>query len=282
MNLSSVAGNRSKRKDLLFFNFNQDASCFSAGTTEGVRVYNCDPFRLAFEYTEGGGCGIAEMLFCTSLVALVGSGDQPTFSPRKLRILNTATEQTICELPFVSSILAVKLNKKRMAVVMETKIHLYDISTMRILHTLDTATNSEGLVALSPDNRSHLAFPGTKGDVLLYDALNLASLNVIERAHKGSISFLAFNEEGTLLATASNKGTVVRVFAVPGGHKVCEFRRGSYAARIYSLAFSRDSSFLCVTSDTGTAHIYKIEKASLYVEHPQAQGATPAHPPPPS
>ena len=33
--------------------------------------------------------GIVEMLFCTSLVALVGVADQPQSSPRKLQIVNT-------------------------------------------------------------------------------------------------------------------------------------------------------------------------------------------------
>ena len=39
--------------------------------------------------TADGGIGIAEMLFCTSLVALVGAGEQPAFSPRRLQIMNT-------------------------------------------------------------------------------------------------------------------------------------------------------------------------------------------------
>jgi autophagy-related protein 18 len=90
---------------------------------------------------------------------------QPTFSPRKLRILNThsAHQQTICELNFVSSILAVKLNMKRMIVVMETKIHVYDINTLKILHSIDTVTNPEGLAALCPGDNSYVAYPGTKG-----------------------------------------------------------------------------------------------------------------------
>lgn len=33
--------------------------------------------------------GIVEMLFCTSLVAVVGIGDQPSLSPRRLKIINT-------------------------------------------------------------------------------------------------------------------------------------------------------------------------------------------------
>ncbi len=37
-----------------------------------------------------GATGIIEMLFCTSLVALVGTADtQPSNSPRKLQIVNT-------------------------------------------------------------------------------------------------------------------------------------------------------------------------------------------------
>lgn len=29
------------------------------------------------------------MLFCTSLIALVGAGEHPSFSPRRLQIINT-------------------------------------------------------------------------------------------------------------------------------------------------------------------------------------------------
>jgi len=164
--------------------------CLSVGTTDGFNIYNCDPFSKAYTQckwsilacstptltqnllsAEGGGIGIAEMLFCTSLVAVVGSGDQPTLSPRKLIIKNTSTQKTICELNFVSSILAVKMNKKRMIVVMETKIHVYDIASMKILHTIDTATNNAGLCSLCPGDNSYVAYPGTKGKSVPYSIL---------------------------------------------------------------------------------------------------------------
>jgi hypothetical protein len=38
---------------------------------------------------DDGAKGIVEMLFCTSLLALVGAADQPKSSPRKLQIVNT-------------------------------------------------------------------------------------------------------------------------------------------------------------------------------------------------
>jgi len=36
-----------------------------------------------------GATAIVEMLFCTSLVALVSAGDKPSASPRRLQIVNT-------------------------------------------------------------------------------------------------------------------------------------------------------------------------------------------------
>lgn len=38
---------------------------------------------------DDGAASIVEMLFCTSLVAVVGAGDKPSASPRRLQIVNT-------------------------------------------------------------------------------------------------------------------------------------------------------------------------------------------------
>jgi autophagy-related protein 18 len=53
------------------------------------------------------------MLFMTSFVAVVGAGDQPSRSPRRLQIINTKNHSIICEQNFVTAILCLKLNKKR-------------------------------------------------------------------------------------------------------------------------------------------------------------------------
>lgn len=113
---------------------------------------------------DDGARGIVEMLFCTSLIALVGAADQPQSSPRKLQIVNTKvchveydrnhveTDETrlqrqsmICELLFPSSILSVKLNRKTLVIVLEAEIYIYDISNMRLLHVIETTPNPEGM-----------------------------------------------------------------------------------------------------------------------------------------
>jgi autophagy-related protein 18 len=95
------------------------------------------------------------------------------------------------------------------------------------------------------------------GDVLLFDTKDNTALNVIQ-AHKSPIAALALNSTGTMLATASDKGTVVRVFSVPGAQKLWQFRRGSQSARIFSINFNLASSLLAVSSDSSTIHIYRL------------------------
>jgi len=229
-----------------------------------------------------GARGIVEMLFCTSLIALVGAADQPSSSPRKLQIVNTKRQSMICELLFPSSILAVKMNRKTLVIVLEAEIYIYDISNMRLQHVIETTPNPEAIVALSPSaDNSYLAYPSpvplpapvpispqtppaqpsstgaASGDVLLFSTKSLTVSQII-RAHKAPISALALNSTGTLLATASEKGTVIRVWGVPGAEKLYQFRRGTREARIYSLNFNVVGTLLAVSSAHDTVHIFKL------------------------
>ncbi|KAG0301352.1 autophagy protein [Dissophora globulifera] len=266
--------------DLLFINFNQDFSCISVGTKHGFKIYNCDPFGKCYAKSDSS-IGIVEMLFCTSLVAIVGAGDQPASSPRRLQIINTKRQSTICELTFPTTILSVKLNRKRLIVVLEDQIYVYDISNMKLLHTIETSPNPNAICALSPSaDNCYLAYPsptpsptspfssngrdeshGPSGDVLIFNALTLQVVNIVQ-AHKTSVSNISINSEGTMLATASDKGTVIRIWSIPNAQRLFQFRRGSQSARIYSLSFNLASSLLCVSSDTDTVHIFKLGGSS--------------------
>jgi autophagy-related protein 18 len=95
------------------------------------------------------------------------------------------------------------------------------------------------------------------GDVLLFSTRSLTVANVIQ-AHKSPISFLSINSTGTLLATASDKGTVIRVWGIPGADKLYQFRRGTREARIYSMNFNLVSTLLAVSSAHDTVHIFKL------------------------
>lgn len=269
--------------EINFVNFNQDFTCICVGTGNGYKVYYCDPFGRSFSKSEGG-IGVVEMLFSTSLVAVVGMGDQPALSPRRLKIINTKRQMTICELTFPTAVLKVMLNRKRLVVLLEEQIYIYDIANMKLLHTIETSPNCGAICALAPSSENcYLVYPSSvpqinplslpahaptngpgsasspsrKGEVTIYDALSLQPVNVVE-AHKSPLSIVALNSEGTLMATASDKGTIIRIFSVPSGTKLYQFRRGTYPAKVFSINFNLSSSMIAVSSATETVHIFKL------------------------
>lgn len=142
---------------------------------------------------------------------------------------------------------------------------------MRLLHSIkQLPENQTGLMSLSLN--SHLAYPCDKehGNVAIYDAGNLKPRTIIE-AHSSNIAALNFSSTGILLATASQKGTVIRIFCTKNGQRVMEFRRGvKRYAQIVSLNFSICGSFVSVSSNTETIHIFKVDqKARDAVERRQ-------------
>merc|ERR1711939_1080199 len=256
-----------------FVTFNQDYSHLAVGTSRGFQIFTTDPFAKCFESRDAGNIAILEMLFSTSLVALI-------LSPRRLQIKNTKRESIICELTFPTTVLAVRLNRKRLVIILEDQIYLYDIQTMKLLYTIETSPNPMAICALSPSSENcYLAYPlpqkasaatapshappnsthipPTTGEVLLFDTAKLEAINVVE-AHRSPLSSVSFNNEGTVMATASDKGTIIRVFSVPDAHKLYQFRRGSMPSRIFSMAFNITSTLLCVSSATETVHIFKL------------------------
>jgi autophagy-related protein 18 len=50
----------------------------------------------------------------------------------------------ICELMFPTSVLAVKLNRRRLVVVLEEEIYVYDIGNMKLLQSFETYPNPSG------------------------------------------------------------------------------------------------------------------------------------------
>ena len=62
----------------------------------------------------------------------------------------------------------------------------------------------------------------------------------------------------TLLAMASEKGMVIRVWSVPGMEKLYQIRCSTRKVRIYSITFNAVSTLLAASSAHNTVHIFKL------------------------
>ncbi|XP_063851804.1 WD repeat domain phosphoinositide-interacting protein 2-like isoform X9 [Scylla paramamosain] len=239
------------------------------GTRIGYRLYSlstldkleliCDNDTREMECLGNEDTCIVERLFSSSLVAVVSLS-----SPRKLKVCHFKKNSEICNYSYPNTILGVKLNRARLVVCLEESLYIHNIRDMKVLHTIrDTPPNPTGLCALSISNENcFLAYPGSNsiGQVQIFDAQNLQAKIMIP-AHDSPLAAISFNASGTKIATASERGTVIRVFSVGEGARLHELRRGmKRCATIFSLAFSPDSLFLCASSNTETVHVFRLEE----------------------
>ena len=64
------------------------------------------------------------------------------------------------------------------------------------------------------------------------------------------------------MATASNKGTLIRLFDTFTGQQLSEYRRGADQAVITDISIDPLNEYVSSASDKGTIHVFKIEKGS--------------------
>ncbi|XP_060207993.1 autophagy-related protein 18a-like isoform X1 [Lycium barbarum] len=238
--------------------FNQDYGCFAIGTDRGFGVFNCVPFCESFcRYFENiGGIGIIEMFFRTNILAFVGHGDHPQYPRNKVMIWDDHQSRCISELCFRSEVRSIRLQQDCIVVVLEQKIFVYNFSNLKLLFQIETTTNPKGLCEVSQTaGPLVLVCPGLqKGQVRIEHYASKRTKYIV--AHDSVLACFALTREGNLLATASTKGTLIRIFNTLEGTLLQEVRRGLDRAEIYSVSFSPTAQWLAVCSDKGTVHVF--------------------------
>lgn len=246
---------------ILYTSFNQDGTCFSIGTDVGFKIFNSSPYRDNFERVLEGGIGIVEMLGRCNILALVGGGKAPKYSPNKVIIWDDHQSKVVSELRFTSYVRNVKLKKDRLIVVCDQKIYLFNLLNFQNIDTIDTYENAKGLIAVSSDPKhTVIAYPDKNQGIVRVKFYDKEYSQVIS-AHESSIASMSINFDGTLLATASDKGTLIRIFNAQTGSLLQEVRRGTEKATIYCIAFNNASNLIACSSDRGTIHLFSLAGA---------------------
>lgn len=159
------------------------------------------------------------------------------------------------EITALTAVRGVQLGRERIAVVLQNSVRVYSFAKPPdLLHVYETADNLLGLCCLS---EKKLAFPGrTAGQIQLVE---LATGNVsIIPAHSSALKAITLSPDGELLASASEMGTLIRVYSTSNCARVAELRRGIDPATIFSLAFSPSGTVLACTSDKSTLHVFDV------------------------
>lgn len=140
------------------------------------------------------------------------------------------------------------------------------------------------LISTVTSQRSLLCYPAADnpGAVSVFDLASMKMHDVIE-AHQNPIRCLALSATGDLIATASERGTVIRVHKLAQDSPAREFRRGVAPCEITCMCFSEGGSMLCAGGTNGSVHIFSLsspeEAAAAQDQRRQAEeSSSPAVP----
>ncbi|KAH3685336.1 hypothetical protein WICPIJ_003688 [Wickerhamomyces pijperi] len=278
------------KQSVLSCAFNQDFTCFTLSTESGFKVYNTDPMELKVSrnFTDNGGIGQVRMLYRTNYLALIGGGRDPKFPLNKVVIWDDLKGKDALMLNFYSPVLNVFLSRSRIVSVLNSRIYVHGFgSPPRSIANYETCENPLGIAALSPgsysdnsagNNKSDsitttpnspaasvpqvLAFPSrVQGQIQVVDISNIGNernLVSIIKAHKSKVRCIALNKAGTMVASASESGTLIRIHSTQTCSLLYEFRRGLDRAVVYAMEFSPSGSKLAVMSDKQTLHVFNV------------------------
>ncbi|KAH8922452.1 WD40 repeat-like protein, partial [Atractiella rhizophila] len=258
---------------------------FATATTDGWVIYGTWPLRiLGRREFSNSSLRIVLPLHHTNLLFLVGGPPSPLFPPNKVVLWDDAKGKAIFELEFREEVLGLAARNDRLAVVLRRRVVLYALGKgeegVWREGSYETTDNPKGLIAMaSSSNATLLAFPGRQqGQLQIIRLPQLArrppqppppsydtdprappfpSIAVIV-AHETALAAITCTPSGSLIATASSKGTLIRIWDPETSSLIRELRRGTDEAEIFSIRFRPDGCAICVSSDKGTVHVWEL------------------------
>ena len=264
---------QNEHEHILYVTFNQDGSCFCVGTETGFMVYRSYPLKLKCKRDLGGGIGIIEMFNLSNIIALVGGGTNPKYDNNKVILWDDSRCSIMAEILVTFDIHNIRIKKTTIFIIGETEINVFTFGNIFIkIDSINTCQNKYGIFGISLEPKENLVcYPTDVGKITIknYNIKNKDKSYKTEeiKAHQSEIVSLVMNYDGSLLASASKQGTIIRIYQTKDNTLIQELRRGTKSSAIYSLIFDSKSQYLACSSNTGTIHIFNVKNEQNIVQN---------------
>lgn len=252
----------------IFASFNQDGSFFNISTKQGFCIFSSCPYEFKTRRLIENSFSIVEMLGKSNIIALVGDGKNRDYPQNKLLLWDDNSQKIVAAILVKYTIKTIKLKNSKIFIIGEREIRVFNFGSFKNVDIIHTFPNKNGIFATCSDTQSYIiAYPSNEmGKIAIKDYHNKdensSSLfkTLLIQAHQSEVSALSMNYDGSLIASAGEKGNIIRIFETEKGEMIQEFRRGTDSADIYSLAFDPNSFYIACSSSKGTVHIFSMKK----------------------
>ncbi|OHS96415.1 hypothetical protein TRFO_37422 [Tritrichomonas foetus] len=259
-----------------------DCNSIAFSINHGFVVYSTDPLVRKFSKefalyhiskiaTDGDG----------TFVAFVGISEDNEENPT-IFVWNNFYAECHCKLEMDEKVLNIKLLGQLLLIIFEKRSCIYDLQRKMMRIESPTGANPSGaadivlldssLARISEDDDDDDGNIGIDENIPLVAicANEVGKINIYKMtenpvkiniyAAKHQVNLIRFSPDGYLVATASAKGTLIRVFDTKTGAALSTFRRGTLSpASILDCCFSPAKSELIAISSNGTIHLFKAD-----------------------
>ena len=248
-----MASDDSNNQTYISFNQTEKYACF--GTDIGFYIYSLNPFRKILSRKIDSGVSIVKMLYESNIIIFVGKEDKGLYPNNKLIIWDDSKKTVLGEIAYNKTILNLNVTKDYIVVLVDKKIYIYKFDTLNLIKTIEVSSHPNKLICMGQENSEYLIYPGEEIGSVAITKLGEDYLETIQ-AHASKIENLFVSNDGKYIVTASETGTMIRIFDIKTREKVIEFRRGVDPTKINDLKLSNNNSILLVSSIKGTIHLY--------------------------
>ncbi len=246
---------------LLNVSFNDKTTFMVCCTDTGCIIYKLHPtIEKKNTMNKFGGVGLMKILGESNLSIICGGGKSPYKPKNILEVWDEREKKTTVAIKVDEPILNGIIKRDKFIAILEKNVYIFNHDGETI-ETKQTYSNKDGLCVVSnDDDKPIIILPGTrKGEVAIWKVKQDSYRTIA--AHQNNLSAIAINHDGSLFATASESGTLIKVFSTLNGEQKYIVRRGTTTNRIHDIAFSWDSKYLaCCSENNGTIHIFDIDK----------------------
>jgi WD40 repeat protein len=300
---------------VLSVSFSASRNRFITSLSSGLRTFRSDNCLTAYDPSTAnpdspfsGGVALADALD-DRYIAFVSGGRTKLGKDSAVVFWDCILDKEVAKFDFGEQVKGVRVSGKWMVAVLAERTVVFAYQEIRQQPTpppeseddedaqTEKGERAEEAVLRGP-NKVHalhqtslntFSLACLRNDLLVLPAQSTGQIQLIPlpsgskrvlRAHNTTLRCMALSPSGDLLATASEQGTLVRVFNSKTLNQVAEFRRGVEKAIVLGLAFSDGERWLACTSDKGTVHVFDLRPpppADGSPSHPQSSNQKSSH-----
>ena len=201
---------------------------------------------------------LISMLYNTNILGYIGSENNKNHKKNILVIWDEHQKKILSELRFSENILNLKLRRDKIIVICLNKIYVFNLETFQTVDIIKTGENTNSIIGVNYSlEKTILAYPSkNRGKIQIknYDK----SKDILVDAHEKNIAIVTLTYNGDLMASATEMGTIIRIFDTNNGSLLKEVRRGKEKALIKYICFDESNILMAASSTRGTVHIWSV------------------------